>query len=198
MNFLRLKNQFFPFFNHIFAFQGQKTVLEVSKVGFFCQVRMDMVFGNLHAKFGDHSSSSLVIIAAQTEISQKVAFWRVFLQFFEDFSYFPVSQSIKILQPSSYSPGVQIPTMYTFIKGIFEKLGLFEKIGKFFSFEFLKFSHYGQTKTGFLIIFFHNIAKDKKKSQKKNFLKNFVKKSFYGQKTKTALFEKTYLDFKRP
>ena len=35
---------------------------------------MDMVFGNLHAKFGDHSSSSLVIIAAQTEISQKVAF----------------------------------------------------------------------------------------------------------------------------
>ena len=37
-------------------------------MGFFCQVRMDMVFGHLHAKFGDHSSSSFVKIAAETEI----------------------------------------------------------------------------------------------------------------------------------
>ena len=54
-------------------------------------VRMDMVLGNLHAKIGAHSSSSLIIKAAQTEICQKVAFFRYFfdsfLRIFHTFHY---------------------------------------------------------------------------------------------------------------
>ena len=60
------------------AFLGQIIVSIVEKVGFFCQVRMDLVLGNLHEKIGAHSSSSLVIIAAQTEICQKMAFFPLF------------------------------------------------------------------------------------------------------------------------
>ena len=85
---------------------GPKNSPSSYKGGLFWQVRMDMVLGNLHAKFGTHSSSSLVTIVAQTEICQKVAiFFVIFWQFFEDFSYFPLSQSNKTLKSSNHSPG---------------------------------------------------------------------------------------------
>ena len=83
------QQQFFLyFFHHNLVYLGQCWKRRSSM-----WVRMDMVLGNLHAKIGAHSSSSLVMIAAPTEICQKVAF---FWQFFEDFSYFLLSQSTKL------------------------------------------------------------------------------------------------------
>ena len=103
---LMTKKTIFLIFLPYSSILGPKNIPSSYKGGLFWQVRMDMVLGNLHAKFGAHSSSSFVIIAAQTEICQKVAFFFViFWQFFEDFSYFPLSQSNKTLKPSNRSPG---------------------------------------------------------------------------------------------
>ena len=76
---LTAKKTIFWIFLPYSSILGPKNSPSSYKGGFFWQVRMDMVRGNLHAKFGAHSSSSFVIIAAQTEICQKVAFfWLIF------------------------------------------------------------------------------------------------------------------------
>ena len=72
------KKTIFWIFYYILTFWGQKIFPIIEKGGVSWHVRMDIVLGNLHAKFGAHSSSGLFIIAAQTEICQKVPFFVIF------------------------------------------------------------------------------------------------------------------------
>ena len=104
--FLRLKKQFFFIFWPYFRILGPKNCLNSCKGGVSWQVRMDMVLENLHAKFGTHSSSSLVTIAAQTEICQKVAF---FSSFFDSF--------LRIFHTFHYPSPIKLWNQVTVVQG---------------------------------------------------------------------------------
>ena len=115
---LTAKKTIFWIFLPYSSILGPKNIPSSYKGGLFWQVRMDMVLGNLHAKFGTHSSSSLVTIAAQTEICQKVAFFSSFFDsFLRIFHTFHYPSPIKLCNQVNIAQGYRFPYCIPSFKG---------------------------------------------------------------------------------
>ena len=150
---------------------------------------MDLVLGNLHEKIGAHSSSSLVIIAAQTEICQKMAFFLLFFwQFLRIFHTFQYPSPIGLWNQIIIVQGNRFLWWFWWFWVYFKNLFNFLENCKIMIFNFFLMCYNSQIKGPSLMVFFCQLVNGLGESDAKFQTKVMNNKVFTAKKTIFSVF----------